>query len=856
MLALVASAAADLESQLAAGDFAGAEQSLEKLAADWETAATTPEDKVEWARVLMALGTIERKLLQPEEAVEHLRIALDLLEAHAPDQAGSTREVLALTLQDQGKLAEAERLFRRNLSTEHSNSIAHLGILRLQQGDYEEAGALLNEAYEKTDPDRPSDLARRHQDLGRYWHTLGSHARALQHFEEGLRSLDGGGPSIELRLSLISHQALSLLRLHEVNLARARFEEAAEIARKIFANRPLEALPHLENLGILALATDDPESASQHFTEALSLLADYGYAEHPAAITALNNLGVTQMKLEAFQEAKETLLGARELQRKHLPEIHLRVAETERNIAAACLLAKDEETAKWVKVANQTGLELLDQLLRQGSETERLNFLERIDLLSLSCTLGDAKTIANLLLASKSRLLDQLIHPGESVPTPSWQDIQSILEVDSLFLDFCRYTPPGGVTRYGAILLRSEGPPRWIPLTTETQLDAWLDALHKRLAWKSDELMGSPSKSTPFRLTGILRELHRELLEPILKDLPKTCQRWIVAPDGLLHLTPFAALRDDHGQFLCQSLELLSQVGSGRDLLIGPPTRALGDSPWLLAGVSRFPSENLDPASHLASVLDHPTPLPGTRSELKKIRRLAPERITELLEVSELELKNLASSPRVLHLSTHSFFLNHVNPTDAPLDFDRSADRLFASGILLHRAGLRSPDTPIPAPNDDLLFPSEIAELPLAETRLVTLSSCLSGAGTAVQGEGQIGLRRAFALAGAREVITSLWPVSDQGSPDFMERFYQLALATENPAQALWQTQREFLSDADDLEAAVLLSAPFTLTQRGPALPLGEIPPPSSSFPWAWMIPVPLFLFLIARFSRPKRGRS
>lgn len=89
-----------------------------------------------------------------------------------------------------------------------------------------------------------------------------------------------------------------------------------------------------------------------------------------------------------------------------------------------------------------------------------------------------------------------------------------------------------------------------------------------------------------------------------------------------------------------------------------------------------------------------------------------------------------------------------------------------------------------------------------------------------------------------------------------MARFYQLALATENPAQALWQTQREFLTNPDDLEAAVLLSAPFTLTQRGPALPLGVIPPPSASFPWAWIIPVPLLLFLIARFSRPNSGRK
>jgi len=847
---------ADLESQLASGDFRGAEESLEELASKWENAAASQEDEIEWARVLMALGTIERKLLKSEEAELHLRKALELFGSEVPEEALETREALALALQDQGKLEEAEPLLRLNLEAGGPRTAAHLGLVMLQQGRYAESGELLARAFEETEASDSVGRARRHHDLGRYWHTLGSHARALEHFDQGLALLDNTPNHLELILSLTSQRALAQLRLHELDAAREGFERAASIAREIHQNQPLAALPHLENLGILALASQNPSSARERFSEALGLLADADLSDHPAAITARNNMGIALLRSGKFEEAKVTLLEARLLQMKHLPEIHLRVAETERNLAIASMQVGDDATRDRVRSANRIGLKVLDQILRHGTETERLNFLERIDLVSLSCTLGDPEVIADLLLASKSRLLDQLIRPTDPVDAPSWQEAQKALDPDTIFLDFCRYQPPGELPRYGAILLKSTGTPEWFPLGSEAQLGAWLDALHARLGWKADELAGEPSKPVPFLMEGILRELHTEVLGPIQDSIPKNTSRWLISPDGLIHGVPFVALRDPQDRFLGQSIDMLARLGSGRDLLKSDPVTPLDDKPWLLAGVSRFPSENLDPASHLATILDHPSSLPGTKKELRKIAAIAPEGSLQQIDISEADLLALDRSHRVIHLSTHSFFLDHEDMSETPIDLDRSADRLFASGILLHRAGLRRPDTPLPAPDDDILFPSEIAKLPLQDTRLVTLSSCHSGVGTSIRGEGQIGLQRALSLAGTREVVSSLWPVSDQGSPEFMERFYQLVIATGNPAQALWQTQRERLTDPDDLDEAVLLNAPFLLTQHGPALALEEIPPAPKRLPWIWFVSLPLAIFVVARLMKPRKPQA
>ena len=53
------------------------------------------------------------------------------------------------------------------------------------------------------------------------------------------------------------------------------------------------------------------------------------------------------------------------------------------------------------------------------------------------------------------------------------------------------------------------------------------------------------------------------------------------------------------------------------------------------------------------------------------------------------------------------------------------------------------------------------------------LSACETGVGTITAGEGVLGLRRAFQVAGARTVIMSLWSVEDQATRRWMEALYR-----------------------------------------------------------------------------------
>ena len=873
----------DLEKALEGNDLAAAETELESLAADWESAWTKsgkPEDAREYGMTLQALGIIERQEGKAEEALPHLEKAVGLLEKAEPATQADALEALALTLQDIGRTADAETHLRKVVELRGSLPEAerepglslgrdHLALDLLAQGKYAEAGDMLRETLEHTPADDVISRARRLGYQGLYLHTLGSHSRAVAAFREALAlEFDDA----ELRLSLGSELALAELRLGKMEEARQGIEAAAETARTLYGDGPnaFKAAPYLNNLGALDLSLGNPLQARATFAEVLELLEQSVGHEHPSLIRQLNNLGSADQAAGNYKQAAESLNRAAALQAKLLPRLHLRVAETAGNLARNALLSGEDNAAAAVDRATGIGIELLNELIRHGSEQERLNFLQLLHLVSLPCATGDGERIENVLAATKARLLDAMLEPDAAHATeaPGWQQIQASLKPGTALVDTCRYTTVSAdpEERYGAVLLLPQGPPKWVPLGSAEDLERWLDAFRKRLMWRAGEISGKSSPPPTLKLRSILRSLNDDFWEPIERELPAGTEHIAFSPDGAMHFLPLPALLNEEMAPLCTRHRQITTVTSARDLLSTPAEVKLADAPWTVLGVSTFPKSGKDPGDdRLLNLLARLDAMPGTVEETKRLREIAPKGSLFLQDdkATESALAGLSQAPGVLHLGCHAFFLAAPAKHGGMLDFDENADLLYSGGLLLHRAALRGADSPLVSPDDDLLFPAEVARLPLKGTRLVTLSSCESGAGTAVSGEGLLGLRRGFALAGAREVLVALWPVSDQSTPAFMERFYRLAIASDRTGQALWQCQREFLSKAQgegEFETAVLRYAPFVVSQNSPLMTGGEIEAKEEEkkreIPWrmAWLV-VPLGVFAAARFLRRGKAR-
>ena len=88
---------------------------------------------------------------------------------------------------------------------------------------------------------------------------------------------------------------------------------------------------------------------------------------------------------------------------------------------------------------------------------------------------------------------------------------------------------------------------------------------------------------------------------------------------------------------------------------------------------------------------------------------------------------------------------------------------------------------------------AEVADLDLRRTELVTLSACSTAVGEVLSGEGVLGLRRGFVMAGTRNLLMTLWPVADEDTADFMEDFYTRYTETGNASKSLAEIQREWL---------------------------------------------------------------
>jgi CHAT domain-containing protein len=137
------------------------------------------------------------------------------------------------------------------------------------------------------------------------------------------------------------------------------------------------------------------------------------------------------------------------------------------------------------------------------------------------------------------------------------------------------------------------------------------------------------------------------------------------------------------------------------------------------------------------------------------------------------------------------------------------------SGIV--RAGVNRRPPP-PGQDDGILTALEVASLDLSGCELAALSACETGLGESAGGEGLLGLQRAFQVAGARNVVASLWKVSDERTSALMEAFYEnLWRKGLSPSAALREAQLAMLrGDGPDDRVPPFYWAAFVLSTDRP----------------------------------------
>ncbi len=176
-------------------------------------------------------------------------------------------------------------------------------------------------------------------------------------------------------------------------------------------------------------------------------------------------------------------------------------------------------------------------------------------------------------------------------------------------------------------------------------------------------------------------------------------------------------------------------------------------------------------------------PLPGTKTEVENISKFLENskwkvNMYQKEFACEEQLKKVVS-PKVLHIATHGYFLKDVYDKDDKSffgfeEYKIKSNPLLQSGIMLAGASLAAKDTSDNKKAQDGIFTAyEASLLNLSNTDLVILSACETGLGRDINNQGVFGLQRAFYIAGAKNLIMSLWSVDDDATQLLMTEFYK-----------------------------------------------------------------------------------
>jgi tetratricopeptide (TPR) repeat protein len=335
-------------------------------------------------------------------------------------------------------------------------------------------------------------------------------------------------------------------------------------------------------------------------------------------------------------------------------------------------------------------------------------------------------------------------------------------------------------------------------------------------------------------------QLCEMLFQPI-RNAVKDCKHLIFAPDGDLNLLPFQILPlDETGTHLLMDEYTISYLGVGRDILrskIQSTRNAISES--LTLRVKAFSKAEpiaplviadpdfdfgVDLATHINDIPDNndfvKTFIASEASPTTELLKVLGDRLSRTLGTKFLgesvakKLQNarlymqaealstcLTSSrcPSIMLIATHGLFLpdSQQPPTLKRnlLGLERFSqvkveNPMMRSGLALAGANTWLSGGTLPKKaGKGFVFAQDIASLDLWANELTVLSACDTARGDIKIGEGVFGLRRAFAVAGTKTLVMSLWKVPDKVTALLMDRFFDNLQSRINRANALQDAQ-------------------------------------------------------------------
>ncbi len=710
-------------------------------------------DRAGEAATLVNVGNVRIALSDYAEALEAMAGSLALREL-LHDRAGRATSLLGLgnVLEALGEYAEAQRRYEESLELYEALGdragtgfvLGNLGRVTHNVGDAAKAVEFYERALrisEETGERGSAWIVLRN--LGDAHADLGDSAAALERYERALRIAEELGDRVGAA-GVIADMARLRMRRGEPRAALEGLERALVVAEE-FHDRRLAARI-LGNLGLAQRRLGNADAALACTRRALAGAEEIGEAD----VVATAHEEIASLALargahgeaadharKAFETGDRLAKGLGDVQGADARTGNVRVCEIG---AAASYLANDPAGLCWF-LENSRGRGLLEALggrermravvvpevLRHAEARAQAAEAAALAALQRAVESGDRAAIVRMregLAVARDAVQDAVERIQREAkaaaqvayPRPaSIEDVRASLREGDAFVLY-------GTGRTGAVaLVVTPTKERIVPLGDAGLIDSFCELLVPH--------------GKPFVAPEAVPMLRALLVEPL--GLEPTVKRLLVSPHGSMSYVPFGLLAPD--------LEVAYEPsGAIHAWLASDPARA-GEGVLALGDPEHggSPPPRLVAASRGGGDLPR---LPGTREEARAVGDV-------LLLGADASAAGLrAALPRrprwrSVHLACHAL----VDP-----------ERPAQSALVLTPSG-----------DDGFLTALDVFELPVPAD-LVVLSACETGKGKVVEGEGIVGLARAFMYAGSPRLICSLWKVDDQATRALMTRFYAL----------------------------------------------------------------------------------
>lgn len=280
------------------------------------------------------------------------------------------------------------------------------------------------------------------------------------------------------------------------------------------------------------------------------------------------------------------------------------------------------------------------------------------------------------------------------------------------------------------------------------------------------------------------QQLYDILIKPHHKYL-KT-KKLLIIPDGILGYIPFETLLKAKPNYKSPDYKNLDYLIKGYSIrysylatlpFMKRPFRENAQKAF--GGFAPIYRNNVR-QSAMDSIAARPilNDIPGIRTEVQEIAHdLARAEVFLNDDATETTFKKVSGKFDVLHLALHTL-VDNENPMFSKFIFSNSSD----------------------STDDQLLNAYEVYNLNMA-ARLAVLSSCNTGVGQLISGEGVMSLARGFLYAGVPSVVMTLWEAEDEDATGMMPVFYENLKQGQDIDLALHLAKLNYLSTADRLRS-------------------------------------------------------